>query len=37
MGSKQIDNVAYRHGFTFIGVQGNDDQCHEKIALQVKD
>ena len=37
MGSINIDNLPYRHGFTFIGVSGNTQQCHEKMALKVKD
>ena len=36
MGSKEIENLKYRHGFAFIGVCGRL-QAHEKIAQSKKE
>ena len=30
MGSKEIWNLKYREGFTFIGESGNSETCNEK-------
>lgn len=30
MGSKEIGNVGYREGFSFIGVQGSNEAAFEK-------
>ena len=35
MGSKEIWNLEYRHGFAFIGIHGKND-VHEKVAKSKK-
>ena len=37
MGSEEIWNLEYRHGFVFIGIMGKEDQANEKRAIFIKD
>ena len=36
MGSEEIWNLEYRHGFVFIGIMGKEDQANEKRAIFIK-
>ena len=37
LGSTNIWNLKYRHGFAFISVRGSSDACDEKMATNITD